>query len=681
MNLVKVAKWAVLAVSLTFAVGCGDDDDCCDTGARTYDVVASEPRFIVPSAALPAPIEPLASNANVDIQFHDGRLFMAWRSAPFHFASTETRMYVMSSADEGRTWDFEHEIRIGADMREPRFLSYRGRMQLFFFEAGVDRNAFEPMRIWRTERDGAANWRALEIFRDAPVVPWDLKVRNDIAYLTSYTGDHYAGGDEATSAELRVSFEQSTDGDTFQPVGGRDVVYRGGVSECAFEFDRDGNLWVVTRNEDGDASGFGSHVCTAPASDLSAWNCPEQSDPERYDSPEMFRHEDEIYLVARRDVGGPFDRADPGLPFEDRKFENWITYSTRPKRTALYKIDREARRVVHLFDLPGTGDTAFASVQPTGRHTFLVANYTSPLDEPNISWIDGQNSERGTQLYLTTLTFLERGSVILPTPTVTWTSAPTPTPTPMPLDARVELSPVFAAPGTELSVVWPDLVGLDGEIDFGDGALGDAATTAHAYSSGNAVYDVTARVATGGAEETQTGAVARSTLRAVAPLRRFQLLQPNDPLVQGVIRNVIPAFYWALADDALAVAVDPTNSASFGFDDVVVSAMDWQSDGSFAGGQLDLDAELTAPGGGASGTLVGLRDVVFRGSVVAGVVSPMIEMQARIVVADVAGVLRALGGLDEAAAYELLAGIFDFDPNDPPETAPFVGQFRVDPAS
>ena len=58
------------------------------------------------------------------------------------------------------------------------------------------------------------------------------------------------------------------------------------------------------------------------------------------------------------------------------------------------------------MDLPGVGDTSFPSVRRTGDHTFLVANYTSPLDEPDINWIEGQISERGTRIYLLTLTFV-----------------------------------------------------------------------------------------------------------------------------------------------------------------------------------------------------------------------------------------------------------------------------------
>jgi len=63
---------------------------------------------------------------------------------------------------------------------------------------------------------------------------------------------------------------------------------------------------------------------------------------------------------------------------------------------------------VHLVDLPGTGDTAFPSVWRIGAHEFLVANYTSPLPDPNVTWIQGQLSSRGTQIYLLEITFVPR---------------------------------------------------------------------------------------------------------------------------------------------------------------------------------------------------------------------------------------------------------------------------------
>jgi len=380
-----------------------DDPESYDVDTSVeYDISMSQPRFVVPGDGLPADIEPNLANNNVDIIFHDHVLYMAWRSAPSHFASPDTVMWLVSSRDLGETWSLEHRISIGSDMREPRFVSYKNRLFLMFFEAGSDMFEFDPRRVWRTWFEAPGRWTELEVMVDQPEVPWDVKVRHGNVYLTSYMGNHYETGQESS---VEVYFSQSVDGSTFTRVNGREYVYKGGVSECAFEFDQTGNLWVVTRNEDGDSSGFGSHVCFAPREDLSAWQCPATCSPHRYDSPEMFRHGDDIFLVARRDIGGPYDMGLTGLSFDEQKEKYLMSYSLRAKTTALYKIDQAHREVVHLTDLPGAGDTAFASVKRMDAHSYLMVNYTSPLDDPDITWLAGQASNRGTQLYLMTITF------------------------------------------------------------------------------------------------------------------------------------------------------------------------------------------------------------------------------------------------------------------------------------
>lgn len=357
-----------------------------------YEVQLSEPTWVVPSPGLPPQLEVQAANNNVDILFFEERLFMAWRTAPFHFASEDARMFVVSSSDLGQTWEMEADFALGSDVREPRFISLGGVLRLLFFQGGTNMVAFEPVRMWRSTRRGDGNWDDPEVALDAPEVPWDLKVRDGVAWMTSYEGAHYG---EPGQGGILVYFKRSTDGLTWEPVDDAPYVYDGGVSEAAFEFDQEGGLWVVTRNEDGDHTGFGSHLCTAPHHTLSAWDCPAVSAPERYDSPEMFRHGSQIYLIARRDVGGVYGEDD-----------DILAYSLRPKRTALYRVDQESHAIEHLVDLPGVGDTAFPSVRRTGAHSFLVANYTSPLDEPDISWIDAQISERGTQIYLLDLSFV-----------------------------------------------------------------------------------------------------------------------------------------------------------------------------------------------------------------------------------------------------------------------------------
>ena len=76
--------------------------------------------------------------------------------------------------------------------------------------------------------------------------------------------------------------------------------------------DLDGVLYGVGRNEDGDDSGWGSRVLKF---DPRTMPRPEwignTSNPEIFESPRMFRHEKDLYLVARTDPNGPFMSDNP----------------------------------------------------------------------------------------------------------------------------------------------------------------------------------------------------------------------------------------------------------------------------------------------------------------------------------------------------------------------------------
>ncbi len=330
---------------------------------------------------------------------------MAWRSAPTHFASKSTQMFVVSSSDDGQTWSHEQTIALEADVREPLLYVAQDQLFLTFFEGGTDPLAFEPNQPWRSEYQAPGQWTDPERWGEQGEVPWDVIHHDGKLFMTSYLGNHYEFGEPG---DVSLRLQHSEDGKTWTPVGEVAEVYRGGASEAAFEFDEEGDLWAVLRNEDGDDTGFGSLLCTASSSDLSQWDCPTKSDPKRYDSPRMFRHDSELYMVARRDIGGPYDQADPSLPFADQQMQNLTAYSGRAKTTALYWINRTAQQVEHLIDLPGAGDTAFPSVVQEGPHTYRVANYTSPLYDPDRTWFEGQVSREGTQLYTMTLRFEER---------------------------------------------------------------------------------------------------------------------------------------------------------------------------------------------------------------------------------------------------------------------------------
>lgn len=89
--------------------------------SQEYEVYTSQPYWITPSHFLPEGVDPMNSNNNVAIEFHQGRLFVAWRNSPTHFASEKGKMFIISTAD-GKHWDKEWEIAPGRDLREPMLI-------------------------------------------------------------------------------------------------------------------------------------------------------------------------------------------------------------------------------------------------------------------------------------------------------------------------------------------------------------------------------------------------------------------------------------------------------------------------------------------------------------------------------------------------------------------------------
>ena len=207
------------------AVACGGEDkvvapsdDPADYDVDTsveYDIEVSEPQWVVPSDGLPASFDIQDSNANVDIVFFEDRLFMAWRTAPYHFANDFVQMLVASSTDGGKTWEYETLIDLDTDVRKPRFLELGGKLQLLFFQAGIDLIQFEPKKIWRTKRNKLGKWTDIEVLIDEPEVPWDIKVRNGRGWMSSYLGNHYDITQEST---VEVYFKVTDDGDTWSKV-------------------------------------------------------------------------------------------------------------------------------------------------------------------------------------------------------------------------------------------------------------------------------------------------------------------------------------------------------------------------------------------------------------------------------------------------------------------------------
>lgn len=212
----KARRWPVVVVfvSAVWGPGCeGSDSGATDTSVTTdpsfadasddvalavevaadtgppapTEIALGEPRLVVPSSGLP-PEAPLQdANNNLDVVEHGGRVFLAWRTAPMHWASPDARLHVASSVDEV-SWSFETSVFRETDLREPRFLSWSGRLFLFFAVLGKDIAAFEPEGAMLTEYLGPGEWTEPEWVLPDGMIPWRTKVVDGKPYMTGYIG-------------------------------------------------------------------------------------------------------------------------------------------------------------------------------------------------------------------------------------------------------------------------------------------------------------------------------------------------------------------------------------------------------------------------------------------------------------------------------------------------------------
>ena len=364
-------------------------------GLVTYTPVVE----VVPGAGLPPEVRCMESNNNLDLVRYKDRLFLAFRTAPYHFASEKTTLYIISSTDQGKTWEFEEEIRIGSDMREPRFLALPDKLMFYFFEAGKNPLAFTPKNIFAMERVGKGDWTGPQKVFKPGCVLWRAKYRNGRAYATVYCGgaDMYEGGNK----DVGIYFLNTSDGYNFEPVDRQRPVAHTGGSETAFEFDVDGRLYLAVRNEGGDGKTWGSKVCTAGPDDLADWEC--RVTPMKYDSPLMFRHNDEIYLIARRNPDGAYDKKERWMWDPAETLYYMARYWWTPKRTALYKLDKDSLEMVPVLDFPSRGDTAFPGLVRLSEDEYLMYNYSSHPYGKDRVWMTGQLT--GTQIYSTIIKF------------------------------------------------------------------------------------------------------------------------------------------------------------------------------------------------------------------------------------------------------------------------------------
>lgn len=339
------------------------------------DISTTEWKQLIPSAELPANIKCRNSNNNLDLVQFNGRYYFAFRTAPTHFASKKTKLYIISSADL-KNWQYETEFFVKADMREPRFAVFKQQLHFYFFEGGTKMLKFEPKHIW-TSILSDTGWSATVKTNLDGFVNWRLRTFNDKLYLSAYYGVNLYNSTHQANLRLFTS----EDGIHFTPVSGQPQISTKGAEEGEFIFDKQGNIWSTIRLE-----GSGSYLCFASKDSIDKWHS--KFSKLKYDSALLFENGDDIYLISRRHLKG--NATETEFPDKKQRRKNLIRYSFSKKVTALFKINKEKMDIEHVMDFPSTGDTAFPGIAAKDSSTYYVVNYSSNIHKRKKIWIGGQ---------------------------------------------------------------------------------------------------------------------------------------------------------------------------------------------------------------------------------------------------------------------------------------------------
>lgn len=360
-----------------------------NTKLPAQTITTEEWKNLTTSGQLPPQIKVQHSNNNLDLVRYNGKYFLAFRTAPTHFASTKTVLYVVSSADL-ENWSYETEIKLGFDLREPRFAVYHDTLHLIFFRGGKRTFRFEPQEILMCSKSDNDKWSVPGSVHLDGYVPWRIRERNDTLYLSAYYGKNLYNKHHQSDLRLFAS----VDAHHWVPISEKTQIDAFTAEEGEFIFDSAGNLYATVRLE-----GTGAFICSADKSSIYQWN--KMRTKTKYDSALLFEHKNSIYLISRRNLDGDIDKLKKRTDEKKRRVRNLIRYSITRKVTSLFKLDKTNLTLSLLATFPSTGDNAYPAIAKGENGAFILMNYSSKINGRKKNWLNGQLGK--TYIYWTRL--------------------------------------------------------------------------------------------------------------------------------------------------------------------------------------------------------------------------------------------------------------------------------------
>lgn len=302
-------------------------------------------------------------NSNTDMIEWQGDFLLVHDARPYHLGTPASRLVVRRSPD-ARRWETLARLHVpGKDIRDPKLAVIDGRLFLYALP-NSGKMATPEGTVLATSED-AVNWTPFEPVGPEGWLFWRPKSPDGGAtwYVAAYWKDH------GEAILLR-----STDGRAWERVA---TIHRAaGNDETDIQFLPDGRMIATARVEVtpdtvlGNAEAGTAIAIAAPP--YTEWEQTGFSRATRLDGPALFRIEDTLFAVGRRQP-------------EPRGWWTRLGGVLSRKRTALYRVEPD--RLVHLSDLPSAGDTSYAGVV-VREGSVYVDYYTSRIDR-DFPWLLG----------------------------------------------------------------------------------------------------------------------------------------------------------------------------------------------------------------------------------------------------------------------------------------------------
>ncbi len=281
-------------------------------------------------------------NAFTDMLYWKGDFYLSFRTGPVHGTNNDSKIVVLKSND-ARDWKTVEEFSIdGFDIRDPKLALINENLFVYVVKRALKEEGEEITTSQYSVSEDGNDWSKLKDIEPEGKRFWRAKTRDNNTWYCPI----FEQGD--------VKLYNSINGVDWDDICS---IYEGaGADESDFEILPDGRMIVSMRIQGG---GTRIYVADHPYND---WNY-EEWQYNRLDGPCLFSINDKIFAVGRNQ------------PEVDNIFQQ-VGSATCRKRTSLFMIEED--RIIHLSDLPSSGDTSYPAVVIKGDHIY-ISYYTSDM--------------------------------------------------------------------------------------------------------------------------------------------------------------------------------------------------------------------------------------------------------------------------------------------------------------